>query len=101
MSESTKLPKDAAHMMREAFYVAVGLGVMGAQKVQARRHELAGRLSNANETIAGRLSSANETIGKGVQQITPMANDLAQKAQAHASSVVSQVQDRLNRKQRD
>ena len=49
MAEITGITEKIAQTARDAAYVAVGLGVIGFQKAQVRRHELAGRIGASND----------------------------------------------------
>lgn len=48
------LASDVANRARDAAYVAVGLGILGFQRAQVRRHELA--------TLAGRAGQDDERL---------------------------------------
>jgi hypothetical protein len=53
--------EDLSKLAKDAFYVAVGLGVMAVQKVQVRRREvqkqLGTRLENRVKTVEERLQA--------------------------------------------
>ncbi len=56
----------AAGFAKEASYVAIGAGVLGLQKAQVRRHELAVAAERANEsgTVPGSLFDGREQMLK-------------------------------------
>jgi hypothetical protein len=62
MTDVTKVVKDAA-------YIAVGVGVLGFQQAQIRRIELAKRIAGPREQLKGQLLGARSEISKKVSQI--------------------------------
>ncbi len=70
MNDRHTIADDVSRTARDAAYVAVGLGVLGFQKAQVRRRELAQRLAAASTTAQQRIERLADLAGAGsaVQQ---------------------------------
>lgn len=62
---ATEVATEVAHRARDAAYVAVGLGVLGIQRAQVRRHELAKRAGPVDD----RMAYLRKAIAAGVEQV--------------------------------
>jgi len=84
------LSKGVTDLARDAAYVAVGLGVLGYQRVQVQRVELKNRLSQDLE-LDQRLGEVREGVAKGIHQI----DDLAESATHFVESTLQPLEERL------
>ena len=82
--------KGVTDLARDAAYVAVGLGVLGYQRVQVQRVELKNRLSQDLE-LDQRLGEVREGVAKGIHQI----DDLAESATHFVESTLQPLEERL------
>ncbi len=71
------LSKDVGNLARDAAYVAVGLGVLGFQRVQVQRVELKNKLSQ-NHSIDEHLSGVRHEVSKGVKQLDELLESAVQ-----------------------
>lgn len=112
MPELHELTDDVTGFARDAAYVAVGLGVLGYQRVQVRRVAMERRLAEAG--IEDRLAGVRSVVAEGMrqldevlegaaqlvdstletlEQLPPPARDLACRAQAGARQVADLLRD--------
>ncbi len=68
------LVEDVASRARDAAYVAVGLGVLGIQRAQVHRQELARRATEMDQ----RLSGLRSGLGAGGQQLSEWLDSTVQ-----------------------
>ena len=66
------LSKGVTDLARDAAYVAVGLGVLGYQRVQVQRVELKNKLSQ-DLALDQRIGGVRQGVAKGINQIDGMA----------------------------
>lgn len=80
---------DVAHRARDAAYVAVGLGILGFQKAQARRHELAvaSRAGREDE----RLNQLRSDVETGARQLAAWGDMTAQLFSASLAPLEAQL----------
>jgi hypothetical protein len=84
------LSKGVTDLARDAAYVAVGLGVLGYQRVQVQRVELQNKLSK-DLSLEQRLGDVREGVAKGIHQI----DDLAESATNFVESTIQPLEERL------
>ena len=84
------LSRGVTDFARDAAYVAVGLGVLGYQRVQVQRVELKNRLSQDLE-LDQRLGDVRQGVAKGIHQI----DDLAESATHFVESTLQPLEERL------
>ena len=65
MIDRRTIAEDVSKTARDAAYVAVGLGVLGFQKAQVHRHDLAQRLTGAGTTVQERIERLADLAGAG------------------------------------
>jgi hypothetical protein len=82
--------KGVTDLARDAAYVAVGLGVLGYQRVQVQRVELKNKLSQDLE-LDQRLGDVRQGVAKGIHQI----DDLAESATHFVESTLQPLEERL------
>jgi hypothetical protein len=84
------LSKGVTDLARDAAYVAVGLGVLGYQRVQVQRVELKNKLSQ-DLALEQRLDNVREGVAKGVHQI----DELTETATHFVESTLQPLEERL------
>ena len=82
--------KGATDLARDAVYVAVGLGVLGYQRVQVHRVELQNRLSQ-DLALDQHIDEVRQGVAKGFRQI----DDLTESAVRLVESTLQPLEDRL------
>jgi hypothetical protein len=76
LTNITTLTKGVTDLARDAAYVAVGLGVLGVQRVQVQRVDLKNKLSK-DFSLEQRLSGVRSEVTKGVKQIDDLVESAA------------------------
>ncbi|HEY6427204.1 MAG TPA: hypothetical protein VIX84_08210 [Acidimicrobiales bacterium] len=84
------LSKGVADLARDAAYVAVGLGVLGYQRVQVQRVELKNKLSQ-DLSLEQRLGDVRQGVAKGIHQI----DELTESATNFVESTLQPLEERL------
>jgi hypothetical protein len=84
------LSKGMTDLARDAAYVAVGLGVLGYQRVQVQRVELKNKLSQ-DLALEQRLGDVRQGVAKGINQM----DDLAESATNFVESTLQPLEERL------
>jgi len=78
---------DIPRIARDAFYVGVGLGVIGFQKAQVQRVEL-------TKTVRGQVGEAKdqlETLGSNAEELLEELRGSARDARTQVRAVVSRA----------
>jgi hypothetical protein len=89
-SNISTLSKGVTDLARDAAYVAVGLGVLGYQRVQVQRVELKNKLSQ-DLALEQRLGDVRQGVAKGITQI----DELAESATNFVESTLQPLEGRL------
>ena len=84
------LSKGMTDLARDAAYVAVGLGVLGYQRVQVQRVELQNRLSQ-DFSLEDRVGDVRQGVAKGFRQI----DDLAESAAHFVETTLQPIEEKL------
>ena len=84
------LSKGVTDLARDAAYVAVGLGVLGYQRVQVQRVELKNKLSK-DLALEQRLGEVRQGVAKGFTQI----DELTESATNLVESTLQPIEERL------
>ncbi|HTU37883.1 MAG TPA: hypothetical protein VMF35_07690 [Acidimicrobiales bacterium] len=84
------LSKGVTNLARDAAYVAVGLGVLGYQRVQVHRVELQNRLSQ-DLALDQHIDDVRQGVAKSVRQI----DDLTESAVRLFETTIQPIEDRL------
>ncbi len=82
--------KGVTDLARDAAYVAVGLGVLGYQRVQVQRVELQSKLSQ-DFSLDQRIDDVRQGVSKGFQQI----DDLAESATQFVETTLQPIEEKL------
>jgi CRISPR/Cas system endoribonuclease Cas6 (RAMP superfamily) len=82
--------KGATDLARDAVYVAVGLGVLGYQRVQVHRVELQNRLTQ-DLALDQHIDEVRQGVAKGFRQI----DDLTESAVRLVESTLQPLEERL------
>jgi hypothetical protein len=84
------LSRGVTDLARDAAYVAVGLGVLGYQRVQVQRVELKNKLSQ-DLALEQRIGDVRQGVAKGINQI----DGLAESATNFVESTLQPLEERL------
>ena len=87
----TALSKGVTDLARDAAYVAVGLGVLGLQRVQVQRVELQNKLKAQDLDLDQRVQDVRQGVAKGYNQI----DDLAESAAHFVATTLQPLEERL------
>lgn len=86
----TKIPADLPKFVRDATYVVVGLGVIGFQKAQVRRVELAKQLQEQGVDVRGQLTKLAKEVD---ERIDPVLGTLDGRLDELEDKLPEQVRD--------
>src|SRR6201995_5765587 len=86
----TNISKGVTDLARDAVYVAVGLGVLGYQRVQVHRVELQNRLSQ-DLALDQHIDEVRQGVAKGFRQI----DDLTESAVRFVETTLQPIEERL------
>lgn len=89
-SNLSTLSKGVTDLARDAAYVAVGLGVLGYQRVQVQRVEWKNKLSK-DLALEQRLGEVRQGVVKGLTQI----DELTESATNFVESTLQPLEERL------
>ena len=78
-------------LAKDAFYVTVGLGVLGYQQLQVRRNELKQRLSERLDSRKGQV----DEVAKALEARISAFDERIRLFETKLDNVVEQVKDRL------
>lgn len=84
------LATEMATRARDAAYVAVGLGILGLQKAQARRHELVSLATRAGQDDE-RLAQLRKSVATGARQVAEWVDTTAQTVSASLAPLEEQL----------
>jgi hypothetical protein len=84
------LSRGAGDLARDAAYVAVGLGVLGYQRVQVHRVELQNRLSQ-DLALDQHIDDVRQGVAKGIRQI----DDITESAVRFVETTLQPLEERL------
>jgi hypothetical protein len=84
------LSKGVTDLARDAAYVAVGLGVLGYQRVQVQRVELQNRFSQ-DFSFEERVDDVRQGVARGFRQI----DDLAESAAQFVETTLQPIEEKL------
>lgn len=68
--------KDLEAFAKDALYAAVGLGVLGFQKAQVRRREIAEALAERGVDVGGQVRAAGQTLRPSLENLRPSLENL-------------------------
>lgn len=84
-------------VLRDAFYVGVGAGVIAVQKLQVQRVELTKTLTSQIDEAKGSLDGVQEKVEDRVKLVEERLGDLENQLEA----VLAQVEDKVPAQARD
>jgi hypothetical protein len=88
------LSKGVTDLARDAAYVAVGLGVLGYQRVQVQRVELQNKLSQ-DISLDQRIDEVRKGVSKGVAKGVTQIDDLAEQATQFVETTLQPLEEKL------
>ncbi len=96
---STTPVTDATKMLTGAAHVVIGFGVLGWNKVQVRRRELAKQLSGQRHQVENQLDGAKEQISTAIRnidaRIAPVRSDIESTIDKFSERLPAQARDAL------
>jgi hypothetical protein len=84
---------DVRKSLADAGYIAVGIGVMGVQRIQVRRRELTQRLRSAGDCVAQQARELQERVEGHARALDGQARAARGRAEETVNETVSRVQD--------
>ncbi|HXZ61436.1 MAG TPA: hypothetical protein VEG62_01750, partial [Acidimicrobiales bacterium] len=69
MTELKDITEEISKTARDAAYVVVGLGVLGLQRAQVRRQDLAKRLAEPRAQVENTLGDVREELSRRVKDV--------------------------------
>jgi hypothetical protein len=84
---------DVRKTLTDAGYIAVGLGVMGYQRAQARRHEFQGQVSAFGDCVGNRAREVSEFVTTHTKAVEKNAREAAGNATGQVKVTVNKVQE--------
>ncbi|MDA8366936.1 MAG: hypothetical protein M0Z62_08270 [Actinomycetota bacterium] len=90
-TDLTKVARDVAGIAKDATYVAIGIGVIGYQKAQVQRHELAKRIGSPRATAEQRLAGVRTDLAGAVHAVDARVEDVFTRVEA----VLVPLEDKL------
>jgi hypothetical protein len=103
-TDVTKAAKDVAAVARDATYVVIGAGVLGFQRAQVQRHELAKRLGDPKAGLSDRLATARADLSGAWKNVDTTVDELADRVEQiieRVEAVFAPFEDRLPPQARD
>jgi nitrogen fixation/metabolism regulation signal transduction histidine kinase len=97
MPEFKDITQEITKAVRDAAYVVVGLGVLGVQRAQVRRHELVKRLAEPRTQIEGALGEARGEFTKRVKEVDTAVEEVIGRLEA----TLEPIEGRLPAQARD
>lgn len=90
---------DVSKTLKDAAYIAVGIGVIGFQKAQVRRQELRKDLAGRRQELNTQLTTQVEEYGAFLRdlagRVEPVVTDLQARLPEQAKDLVQQVRTRI------
>lgn len=94
--------------LKDAAYVTVGLGVVGFQRAQVRRHEMRKRLDSQLELLRGNVQRATDTadtrlrdIEGRLESVQTQIDEMLSTVEARVDSVLDELEGRLPEQARE
>jgi len=81
-----------AGTIKDAAYITIGLGVLGFQRAQVRRHELAKQLDAPLKTFETQIAEGRKTMIESRRTVAELAEHL----ESYAAPVRTQVTEQLD-----
>jgi gas vesicle protein len=79
MPDVKDIAEEISRTARDAAYVVVGLGVLGVQRAQVRRQELAKRLSEPRAQVSGALGEVRHELARRVKDVDQRVENVVSK----------------------
>ncbi|MHB1535178.1 MAG: hypothetical protein ACYC1D_11350 [Acidimicrobiales bacterium] len=84
---------DFNQTVKDSAYAAVGLGVLGFQKAQVRRHELAGQLKTQRHAVESQLGGFTKLLDEQITPARKHLGDIGDVVDTQVSAVRAQIHD--------
>ena len=87
---------DIADNLRDAAYIVIGMGVIGAQRAQVRREELRKQFDAQRQTIEARANEARSLFEKSGADAVKIAGDLVKQVETRVAPLRDEVFSRVS-----
>lgn len=91
----SRTAEDLRRVGTDAAYVAIGLGVVGLQRVQVARRELMSQLEQQKGSLEGPIGEARAQFGRAWKELDKAISDFVEKADASVEPLVDRLPDEL------
>ena len=81
--------------LRDAAYIAIGMGVIGAQRAQVRRQELQKQFAEQRGQFETVVNDARQTLEARSTDAVKLVGELIKQADAAVEPVIKQVRSRV------
>lgn len=82
---------DVNKTLRDATYIAIGLGVIGFQRAQVRRQELRKQLAQRREVVEARANEARAVVVELVKQADAVIEPVREAVEAQIDAVATKL----------
>lgn len=82
--------------LRDAAYIAIGMGVIGVQRAQVRREELRKQFADQRSQIETRVNDARQTFETRGAEAVKIVGDLVKQTDARVEPLLKAVEVRLD-----
>jgi septal ring factor EnvC (AmiA/AmiB activator) len=82
MPDIKEITEEITKTARDAAYVVVGLGVLGVQRAQVRRQELAKKLAEPRSQVETRIGDVRSEVTKRVKEVDGRVEDVIARLEA-------------------
>ncbi len=82
--------------LRDAAYIAIGMGVIGVQRAQVRREEIRKQFTEQRTSFEGRVNDARQTFETRGAEAVKLVGDLVKQADAAVEPVIKAVEERID-----
>jgi ElaB/YqjD/DUF883 family membrane-anchored ribosome-binding protein len=103
-TDISKAAHDLADVAKDATYVVIGAGVLGFQKAQVQRHQLAKRLADPRVDLEGRVAAVRSDLGGALRTVDTTVDTIAVRLEElieRLEAAVAPLEDRLPDQARD
>jgi type II secretory pathway pseudopilin PulG len=87
---------DITDNLRDAAYIVIGMGVIGAQRAQVRREELRKSLATQREVFEARAADARARFETRGAEAVKLVGDLVKQADARVEPIIGAVEAQID-----
>ena len=82
--------------LRDAAYIAIGMGVIGVQRAQVRREEIRKQFSEQTSVLEGRVNEARQAFEARGAEVVKAVGDLVKQTDARVEPLLKAVEERID-----